>query len=325
MQMSASASFFPAAAQVANENLSVVFRRILPVEFADAFCDETVQRFARARECTLVIPRTNLEEVSEQIGGWGPVGIIFHVARCGSTLQAQLLKQLRGLVVYSEPPIINDLLMPSRTLTLNDQIAALRIIGRLLAEHANAQFVLKLRSWNTLFCRVIAAAFPTTPWVFCFRDPVEVGVSVLARPPTWLRVFGEPRNPFLPLIMPGLTTDNVSREQYVAHAFAAFCNSIADMNMSRGLLVNYEDLPRAVWQGVAQHFGTNVSQDERERMTVVAQTYSKCALGSYVLFQPDAAAKQRAASPELRAVMEAIAVPPLHRLKARLRNSLIRL
>ena len=54
-----------------------------------------------------------------------PVGIIFHVARCGSTLISQSLKQLDDLVVYAEPQPVNEILAPPHKWPRADLVAAL--------------------------------------------------------------------------------------------------------------------------------------------------------------------------------------------------------
>ncbi len=127
--------------------------------------------------------------------GWAardtaPVGIIFHVARCGSTLLSQSLKRLDDLVVYAEPQPVNEILAPPHKWPRADLVAALRTLSAAFARHARRPYVLKLSSWNTLYCDIVAEAFPDTPWVLSLRDPVEVGVSLLASPPGWFAGHG---------------------------------------------------------------------------------------------------------------------------------------
>ncbi len=305
-------SFFPIKAERLDAGLGLRLRSISGSEFQDPFCHETIERcdFGDARD--LFVEREQLEDVAWNIDGADPCGIIFHVARCGSTLQAQLLKQIAGLTVYSEPPAINDVLMPPSDWNRRETVAALRIIGRLLSEHASGPFVLKLRSWNTLFCDIVAEAFPTSPWAFSIRDPVEVGVSVLTRPPTWMRAFHNPMNPFSPYVSRSMRPS--SPEDYAARMFAAFCRAIATLDYSRGLLVNYQELPNSVWDAIIPHFAIDATDAERQQMDNVSQTYSKCALGERILFHSDSFAKQDAASPALRFAVQTAALPALNHL-----------
>ena len=140
--------------------------------------------------------------------GWAPrdtapVGIIFHVARCGSTLLSQSLKRLDGLVVYAEPQPVNEILAPPHKWPRADLVAALRTLGAAFARHARGPYVLKLSSWNTLYCDIVAEAFPETPWVLSLRDPVEVGVSLLASPPGWFQGTAEAARGLVAQVDPG--------------------------------------------------------------------------------------------------------------------------
>ena len=62
-----------------------------------------------ARESVVQI---ECENADKGVAGTPPAGIVFHVARCGSTLVSQLLKQHLGHVVYAEPLPINEILLP---------------------------------------------------------------------------------------------------------------------------------------------------------------------------------------------------------------------
>jgi hypothetical protein len=312
MRISQFNSFFPIAAERHDAGLKVRLRSISALEFRDPFCHDTIERCDFGNERELFVERDQLQDFAWNGDGVEPCGIIFHVARCGSTLQAQLLKEIAGLTVYSEPRAINDVLMPPSDWNRRETVAALRIIGHLFGEHANGPFVLKLRSWNTLFCDIVAEAFPTSPWVFSIRDPVEVGVSVLTRPPTWMRAFHNPMNPFATFISQSMRPS--SPEDYAARMFAAFCGAIATLDCSRGLLVNYQELPNAVWEAIIPHFAIDATDDEREQMDNVSQTYSKCALGERILFHPDSFAKQDAASSALRFAVQTTALPALNHL-----------
>ena len=162
--------------------LYLAVRQIGAAELQDAFMQETVARIP-ASETVLHVTR---DELGSAAPDTAPVGIIFHVARCGSTLISQSLKHLDNLVVYAEPQPVNEILVPPHRWPRADLVAALRALGDAFARHAGRPYVLKLSSWNTLFCDIITEAFPETNWVLSLRDPVEVGVSLLRQPPGWL-------------------------------------------------------------------------------------------------------------------------------------------
>ena len=147
---------------------------------------ETIARIP-ASETVLHVTRDELRRAASDNA---PAGIIFHVARCGSTLISQSLKQLDNLAVYAEPQPVNEILVPPHEWPRADMVAAIRALGSAFARHAGGPYVLKLSSWNTLFCDIVTEAFPETNWVLCLRDPVEVGVSLLQQPPGWLSSDG---------------------------------------------------------------------------------------------------------------------------------------
>lgn len=299
---------FPSHAQFTERGLELEFRAIAPTEFADPFCHETVSRFDSSACWREEIRRERLQD--DLARDSKPAGIIFHVSRCGSTLIANALKELDGVTVYSEPPALNDILFPPHPWTRTETIAALRTTTKSLCRHAGGSAVLKLRSWNTLFAHLILEAFPLTPWVFVVRDPVEVGVSVLNKPPTWLRAFPKPDNPFLPFIDGSAAT----AEEYMAKMFAAFCDAIGQVVPARGIVLDYRELPQAINDVLLPHFGIVPTCREKLRIADASRAYSKCSLGTRLVFGGDSVAKQRAANYALRLAAERHACPALRTL-----------
>jgi hypothetical protein len=294
---------YPAGAVRRKDGLEISVMQIGAVEFSDAFTAWTVERVGGSKHKhflpTPVFPRS--------VEG-APTGIIFHVGRCGSTLVSQLLKHVPSLTVYSEPDVIDDVLRPPREWSDQHTIGAFRLLGHLFAEHSGGKYIWKLRSASTLFCDVVVRAFPNTPWVFCVRDPLEVGVSFLSHavPVNWLKQYDDCANPYLPF-MPGAQDGHPSREIYFARAFAYFCRAIGRLDRSRGLVVRYEDLPDAAWSTVAPHFGVRLTAEETSGMARAATLYSKVRKGKTVSFAPDSPDKQQAAHSELRSAVDVYA------------------
>jgi hypothetical protein len=303
--------WLPARAALHPTGLFLSLREIRPAELQDPFMQETISRVP-AREAVVQVAR---EDVGKGAAGTSPAGIVFHVARCGSTLVSQLLKQDVGLVAYAEPLPVNEILLPPYKWPRAEIVAALRSLGAAFARHARKPWVLKLTSWNTLFCDVVAEAFPQSPWVLCLRDPAEVAVSLLRQPAGWIWEGDRPAAPFARLVDP----DGVarSREEYVARLYAAFCNAAGRLDAGRGRLVDYESLPAAVWEAVAPHFSLKVDEAMRGKMRSAAATNSKAPVGRAVPFTADAADKRAAAGATLRAAIEATAAPALAALRKR--------
>ena len=303
--------WLPARAALHATGLYFSLREIRPSELQDPFMQETIARIP-ARESVVQIAR---EDLGKGATGTSPAGIVFHVSRCGSTLVSQLLKQHVGLVVYAEPLPVNEILLPPHKWPRPELVAALRSLGAAFAGHARKPYVLKLTSWNTLYCDLVAEAFPATPWVLCLRDPVEVSVSLLKNPAGWIWDGDQPAAPFAKAIDPEGASR--SREEYVARLYGAFCDAAFRLEPARGRLVDYASLPAALWEAVAPHFGLPIDGTLRARMQETATMNSKAPVGRPQKFVGDAADKQAAARDELRRTIEACARPALNRLIAR--------
>jgi len=303
---------FPFAAVLDHNGLHVTFADIPPAAFVDSFSHETLARHPHSLKSQTTFPPADLARYANSVSGCPPAGLVMHTARVGSTLQVRLLRCIPGLTVYSEPPALNDLLMPPFNQDRPTLIGALRLVTNLMARHAGTNFLLKLRSWNTLFADLLIEAFPTTPWVFAVRDPVEVGVSVLRSPPTWLRLRNSANNPFRQFLNHHAAA---TPETYIALMFAAFCNSVAALEPANGLLVEYKHLPEAVWELVCPHLGFSPTALAISQMKAVSLFDAKCPFGTERLFKPDAAQKQNAASVVLQVAAAQIARPALRRLQ----------
>jgi hypothetical protein len=300
--------WLPVRAALHPTGLYFALRQIDPEELQDAFMQETITRIP-APETIVHITK---DDIGKAASDTAPAGLIFHVARCGSTLISQLLKKHDNLVVYAEPLPVNEILLPPHKWPRHELVAALRSLGVALARHARKPYVLKFSSWNTLFCDILAEAFPDSPWVLSLRDPVEVGVSLLSQPPGWLRDSKGPTSQFSRFVDPDGTSR--SPEDYVARLYGAFCQATARLDPRRGKLVPYEALPAAVWEIVAPHFSLSIDDQQRQRMAKAARTYVKAPLGKAMEFARDDAMKQAAASAGLRQAVDSFARPQLGHL-----------
>jgi hypothetical protein len=298
----------PIRAALHPTGLYLALRQIGAAELQDAFMQETVTRVS-ASETVVHVARDELRRATRDTS---PAGIVFHVARCGSTLISQSLKKLDDLVLYAEPQPINEILAPPRRWPRADLVAAIRALGGAFARHAGRPYVLKLSSWNTLFCDIVTEAFPETSWVLSLRDPIEVGVSLLGQPPGWLSGTTEASRALIEII--AAEDRPASPEQRVARAFGAFCAAAARLDPRRGRLVYYEALPAAVWDTVAPHFSLPVDARQRAEIAQAARRDAKAPLGSSREFAPDAATKQAVASHELHRAIDTFARPHLERL-----------
>lgn len=306
---------FPVQVKRTARGLRVTFVDIPLSSFVDPFVHETIERNPDLSRTELLYPWEKLANYLSANYGAKPVGLILHPARVGSTLALVCLRQIAGLAAYSEPTAINDLLedllVPAQTGAWRpEMIAALRFIVDLIGQHAGGPFVVKLRSWNSIFAPLVQEAFPETPWVFVVRNPIEVGVSIERKPPTWMRAYATAHNPFLPFA--AAHGDTRSVQTYFAAMFATFCDAVGDIDHRHGKIVHYENLPTAVWESICPHFGIMPTAPEIDEMRSVARFDVK--RGG--VFCRDAEKKQAAASERLREAARLHAMPALHRLYA---------
>ena len=197
-----------------------------------------------------------------------PAGMVFHLSRCGSTLVSRLMCTVPGVVVIAEPAPLNALLrLDADRVDETALVRLVRLLVRVLGRcrHGDErQLVLKCTSWNIGRREVLAAAFPEAPWVWVQRDPVRVLASLFAEPPGWLGLQGRPHGAARlfgpdPAALPAM-----SCVEFAARVLGAILDA-ATTDPGRRLLIDYADLPGAVWQRVAPHFGLEADAAAIER------------------------------------------------------------
>jgi hypothetical protein len=155
-------------------------------------------------------------------------------------------------------------------------------------------FFIKLDSWHTLALPLFRRAFPDVPWVFLYRDPIEVLVSQMRQRGT--QTVPEFTHPNLYGIE---NFDPMETEDYCARVLRAICCAALDhVSEGGGLLVNYRDLPDALFTRILPHFGLAFDAREQEAMRAMARQDAKSP-GSP--FAGDTGNKQREATPAVHA------------------------
>ena len=150
-----------------------------------------------------------------------PDGFLFHTSRCGSTLLGRAMSQLpQSQVVFEGPPSLIEVLFgltsgwlrcPRKSLLVVDDYDKKLIrnmVNLSTRRQSNTQYTLvKTVSWNVIFADLFHQAFPTTPSVFLYREPMEIFLSILdKRPRSWPRQGREKRR-----ILPGHRAIRVMR------------------------------------------------------------------------------------------------------------------
>jgi gluconate kinase len=233
-----------------------------------------------------------------------PSGFVLHMSRCGSTLVAQMLAAVPGNVVMSEAGPVDSILRAREwvpNLTDEQHVEWLRaIVAGLGADRApGSHYVLKLDSWNTVQLGVLRRAFPEVPWIFVYRDPLEVMVSQM-------RQRGADFVPgVLALETVGLTPVDLmalQSEAYCARVLARIASAALEhRDDPNGMLISYDELPTAMFELILPWFGIEPSRDDRDRMTAVAALDAK---NPGTAFEPDGKDKRTAATPAVVAQTE---------------------
>jgi len=227
--------------------------------FSESFLQETFNSWMRRPINAAFAPVTSLERLrarAASLPGIAPTGFIFHVSRCGSTLLAKLLAQASDTLVLSEPPSLDAIVRANHreprmaeALQIETLRAMVSALGQPRAPGQNRLFI-KLDAWHALQAPLLRAAFPDTPWVFLYRDPIEVMVSQLRQ-----RGMHTVPGVLPPALIGGADPSAASLEDYCAQVLGAiYAAGLAAHAPGRSLLVNYSDLPNAI-DPVARHFG----------------------------------------------------------------------
>jgi hypothetical protein len=227
--------------------------------------------------------------------GLAPSVFILHASRCGSTLISQMLARLDSYIVVSEPPPLDALLRSS--LPAPERRAA---IAGLLSAYGQRRrgmeqrLVIKLDAWNIGELPLLRELYPETPWMFVYREPLEIAVSHLRRPGMHM--------------VPGMIGASVlddgtafeGQEPYIARRLGRLLESgLVRCREWGGVPVNYSELPDAMAGRLADFFELDVEQ----RQHVFAAVGQHAKQPSQV-FVGDGADKQREASALLREQVE---------------------
>ncbi len=284
----------------------------------DPFFEQTLQRVMRRPFQQLFRRETTVDEVL----AWTAIcqrlplrGVIFHMSRCGSTLISQMLAAVPHHVVASEPAPLDLLLrapLHRPGLPLGTHLAWIRAMVAALGQPRTGTedaFFLKLDCWHVHQVDLLRAAFPEVPFLFLYRDPIEVMVSHAHMPASWT-VPGIV-HPLVLQLKPE-DWDPQHPERYCARALAHICDGgLQAAARCDALLVNYTELPQAMYNRVFAHFGLALGD-----LPAMLNHSHRDAKSPGQRFESDSAAKQAAATPNLRAATAKFLQPVYDRLEA---------
>jgi gluconate kinase len=288
--------------------------------FTESFFDHTIDACLREPFNQLFRHQTPIDALLEWQAvrpGIAPTGFIFHMSRCGSTLVAQMLAALEKNIVLSEAPPVDAILRLHKKnphVTDDQRIAWLRALVSALAQPRSGDeknLFIKFDSWHTLDIPLIRRAFPGVPWIFLYREPVEVMISQIH-----MRGLG-----LIPgsvdFEIPGVDVAAAAQmpaEEYCARALGRICQAaVQNVPAHCGKLINYRQLPDAFFTTICDAFRVSFSESEIERMRAVTQFDAK---SPGMFFSSDSAAKQNLATELLRQMTALHIAPAYEQLEA---------
>ena len=294
--------------------------------FREATFAQTIEECLHYPANLLLRHQTSLDvlrQVSESRPGLKPNGFVFHMSRSGASQVSQLLASLPQNIIISRASPVDSMLhsvmqsriedgTPAHSNELKDHEllrCLLRVLGQPRRE-PEQHLVIVFSAWNILEFAVVRRAFPDVPWVFLYRDPVAVLESQIKQ-----------RNPLtIPGVFPpsafGLHADaatSLEPEEYCAAVLAALCRVPLQQHGDSGMLVNYSQLPEAVWTSLARWFAMDISGRYQEALQAIATGEKSSASG---LAQQTAGSKSESHSERLLRAAESFLFPVYEELEA---------
>lgn len=274
-----------------DEGTIVEWWHVGDTRFDAPFFDDTAHAIRAARAGNARVRRIPLQALSDCPAfndTLPPSGFVFHMSRCGSTLVSQMLAACTSNIVIAEAPPIDAAIRAqaaaapvppaTRSLWIRRMIQAL---GRRRFGNEKNYFI-KFDSWHMLYMDRIREAFPDVPWIFLYRQPMDV-LRSHTRMPGYQMVPGVLDAADLGLDEEPLAPGDL--RGYMVAVLRAICEAASrNYRPDQARLVNYAALPEAFFEQVTKLFGTDFNADELSAMEARAAFDSK---SGYKPFQPD--------------------------------------
>jgi gluconate kinase len=248
--------------------------------------------------------------------GIAPTAFLHHASRCGSTLLARMLAALDSHVVMSEPPMVDAVLGARRMspgVTEDMQVLWLRGLVSALAQPRNGEsaFFVKLDAWHILDLALLRKAFPRTPWLYLYRDPVEIAVSQMRQRGGFMipGVFGPGM-----MLFGAEQSMAMAPEEFVVRVLGRMLEAgAAGCAADGGIPIHYSELPQAAWTRLRDVLGIDRSDRTLEALQSAARWDAK---NPHFEFVNDSTRKQREASASMRELAGRWATPAYLELEA---------
>jgi hypothetical protein len=299
--------WLPIDAVVRHGNPGLLWLDMRGVGFEEPFFADTVSR--RVSE---IVPSSEvftdfdaLLQIESEHTLAPPRGLIFHASRCGSTAIANALKALDQTSVFSEPYAVDKLIgrlftdIQDHRKELLYSVLIRAAVGVLGQHNGAVDYFVKFSAASGFQLERLRKIWPDVPWVFVYRDPVEIMVSNLRDLPSWLNHHQDER---IAALLAGLEENelgSLSSEEFSARVLGRLFQVVTENLSGNGLLLNYREFSEQRVIDVIKFFGLEVSPGERNRIAASLGKYAKDETRQRA-FVNDSETKQSAASDEVR-------------------------
>jgi hypothetical protein len=238
--------------------------------FAEPFFDDTYYVQKRRRTPTKVTSLDALRAAAD--ASIPPAGFIFHMSRCGSTLLSQMLKEISGVRVYSEPRPVNAALLLAHESEAHRDLVRAMIRALCLADQR--QRIFKFSSWTLLHSSWLRELFPDVPTVFVIRKPADVLASIAKSLPGFVEQRWLLRDAVRKHA--GDRTDTLDDLEFAAVVLRLFLDAIASAAKSASTrVVDYTALVATATSTLPAFFGIEEKRVDVARMEAVTRFHAK--------------------------------------------------
>lgn len=242
--------------------------------------------------------------------------VVFHESRCGSTLAANMMAAMDPVKhrAYSESQPcatalkicgedFRDCSEKQAAMVLRDTIYLMSRTDDPMEERV----FFKFQSATTKSIKTFQRAFPETPWMFIYRDPVQVMMSHIKDDPGLKKaicVRSRPRPPqdIIDIAKRHGESDAryVSGEDYCAAHLAAITESAVRVLNDYAIPIDYKTMPDILWEAVLPKiFGRSLTPTEINNLDQISHSYSKGRGKRHKEFTGDSEQKEETASEEV--------------------------
>ncbi|CAJ1961351.1 unnamed protein product [Cylindrotheca closterium] len=260
--------------------------------------------------------------------------VAFHESRCGSTLVANALLAMDPAKhrTYSESQPGSQALKSTcgdnyNRCTVDQAAAILKDTVYMMSRSNDPQeerVFFKFQSITTKNIEVFQKAFPQVPWLFVYRDPVQVMMSHIKDDPTLkyakcvqTQSHHPPKDIKQIAKSHGRDAKTMAREEYCAAHLAAISEAAVHRLNDYAIPMNYDGLIQHLYEDVLPRiWGRALTSTETANIQKVSQTYSKGRGKRHVDFKGDSEAKEHAASDAVKEAAALILKPSYDTLES---------